>query len=123
MRLPSYPTIRIVALATIVVSCESPVRGCNLNFVHGLRVIVTDSVSGTPLVGPETMVEVRDGTYADTLEPTSPTEYSGAGERAGTYAVTVQRSGYRVWLRNGIRVRAGACHVIPVQVNARLQMQ
>ena len=72
------------------------------------------------LGGVETIVEVRDGAYVDTLPPFG-NEYSGAGERAGTYSVTVQRLGYRVWRNDGRRVREDECHVIPVRVNARLQ--
>ena len=123
MRIPPLPTIGIVAMAAVSLSCKSPVQVCNLNFVYGLTVVVTDSVSGTPLVGLETRVEIRDGAYVDTLEQMTPTEYLGAGERAGTYSVKVQRSGYRVWLSNGIRVREDECHVIPVQVNARIQAE
>jgi hypothetical protein len=123
MRIPLFPTIGIVAMAAVSLSCKSPVQVCNLNFVYGLTVVVTDSVSGTPLVGLETHVEIRDGAYVDTLEQMSPTEYLGAGERAGTYSVKVQRSGYRVWLSNGIRVREDECHVIPVRVNARIQAE
>lgn len=119
----SIPTIGLLALAALSLACESPVQVCNLEFVYGLRIVVADSVSGAPLVGPETVVAIRDGAYVDTLEQMSPTEYLGAGERAGTYAINVQRPGYRVWQRNGIRVHEDVCHVIPVRVNARLQVQ
>jgi hypothetical protein len=33
-----------VAAAVRARDCESPVQVCNLEFVHGLRIVVTDSV-------------------------------------------------------------------------------
>lgn len=69
---------------------------CSLNLVYGLITVVTDSSSGAPLGGVETIVEVRDGAYVDTLPPFG-NEYSGARERPGTYSVKELRLGYRVW--------------------------
>ena len=109
-----------LGLALLIGGCKSPLVACNLNLVYGLIIVVTDSSSEALLGGVETTVEVRDGAYVDTLSLFG-NEYSGAGERPGTYSVTVQRSGYRVWRRDGIRVREDECHVIPVRVNARLQ--
>ena len=109
-----------LGLALLTGACRSPLVACNLNLVYGLTIVVTDSATGTPLTGAATIVEVRDGAYVDTL-PDFGNEYSGAGERPGTYSVTVQRLGYRVWSRDGIRVREDECHVIPVRVTARLQ--
>ena len=110
-----------LGLALFTSSCRSPLVACTLNLVYGLTIVVTDSTSGAPLGGVESIVEVRDGTYVDTLPPFGANEYSGAGERPGTYSVKVQRLGYRVWQSNGIRVRKDECHVIPVRVTARLQ--
>ena len=111
----------LLGLALLTNACRSPLVACNLNLVYGLIIVVTDSSSGAPLGGVETIVEVRDGAYVDTLPPFG-NEYSGAGERPGTYSVKVQRSGYRVWQSSGIRVREDDCHVIPVRVSARLQI-
>ena len=111
----------VLGLALLASACNSPLVACNLNLVYGLTIVVTDSTSGAPLGGLETIVEIRDGAYVDTLPPFGPSEYSGAGERPGTYSVKVQRPGYRVWQGSGIRVREDECHVIPVRVNARLQ--
>ena len=115
------PVIASLGLALLTSGCKSPLVACDLNLVYGLTIVVTDSATGAFLGGPETTVEVRDGSYVDTLPPFGPSEYSGAGERPGTYSVKVQRGGYRVWQRNGIRVREDECHVINVQVQARLQ--
>jgi len=110
-----------LGLALLTSACNSPLVACNLNLVYGLTIVVTDSATGVPLGGSETIVEVRDGAYVDTLPPFGPSEYSGAGERPGTYSVKVQRSGYRVWQRDDIRVRKDECHVNNVRVEVRLQ--
>lgn len=44
-----------------------------------------------------------------------------AGERPGTYTVTVSKPGFRDWQRAGIVVTADECHVHPVELSARLQ--
>ena len=121
MRASFLRRLGFVALCVSTNACDQRLVACNLNLVYGLRVAVTDSISGTPLVGPETIVEVRDGSYVDTLMQGTATDYIGAGERPGTYSIKVQRPAYRVWQRGDIRVREDECHVIPVQVNVRLQ--
>jgi hypothetical protein len=121
MRDSFLPSLRIVALGAFLTACDERPTVCNYNLVYGLTIVVTDSANGNPLVGLETIVEARDGAYVDTLEQVSASEYSDARERAGTYSVRVQRLGYRTWETNGIRVRQGECHVIPVRLNARLQ--
>ena len=121
MRASFFPSLGAVVFGALLTACEDSPTICNYNLVYGLTVVVIDSVTGTPLVGPETIVEATDGAYVDTLEQVSATEYSDARERPGTYSVKVQRQGYRVWQTNGIRVREGECHVSPVRVDARLQ--
>jgi hypothetical protein len=121
MRAFFLPSLGAVVVGALLTACEEQPTVCNYNLVYGLTVVVTDSANGSPLADLETIVEARDGVYVDTLEQVSATEYSDGRERAGTYSVKVQRPGYRVWEANGIRVRQGECHVIPVRVNARLQ--
>lgn len=43
-----------------------------------------------------------------------------AYERPDTYDVTVTASGYKPWIKSGITVTKDACHVIPVNLDARL---
>ena len=121
MRAFVLPALGLIALGGFSYACRYPVQACDLKLVYGLTIVVTDSTSGVPLGGAETLVEVRDGAYVDTLPPFIANEYAGAGERPGTYSVMVQRLGYRLWQSTGIRVREDECHVIPVRVSARLQ--
>jgi hypothetical protein len=46
---------------------------------------------------------------------------SSAGERAGTYDLTIRSPGYRDWTRTGVEVTKDQCHVRPVTLTARLQ--
>ena len=121
MRASFRPGPAAIALFALTSACEQPLRACNYNFVYGRRIAVTDSSTGMNLAGQETIVEVRDGAYVDTVPQATPTEYQGAGERPGTYSIKVQRQGFGVWQNAGIRVGEDECHVIPVLVNARLQ--
>ena len=109
----------IVATA-VVVGCQQPF-GCTADYRFGLTIVVTDSVTGGPLGGEATLVEVRDRSYEAEVSAIGANTFVAAGERAGEYAVRVRRIGYRDWLRVGVRVRGGSCHVTPVTLNARLQ--
>jgi hypothetical protein len=66
----------------------------------------------------------REGAYVDSARMYGdvPVETVGlAEERAGTYEVSVERTGYRSWHRAGVRVTADECHVRTVSLTARLQ--
>lgn len=85
---------------------------CTQEFVYGLNVVVLDATSGQPLVeGIE--VKATDGTYQETLELIPGLEYSyaGAGERAGSYTITVTKSGYQTYTSSPIVVTRNVCHV------------
>jgi hypothetical protein len=45
----------------------------------------------------------------------------GAGERGGTYRVVVQKPGYEDWVKTGVVVAEGRCHVVTTTLTARLQ--
>jgi len=84
---------------------------------------VRDSVTNA-LAGRGASIIARDGVFADTAEhPFAAYDgpYSLARERAGTYTVTVEQQGYRLWSRPGVRVTRDECHVRTVSITARLQ--
>jgi hypothetical protein len=99
---------------------------CTADFRYGMSIYVRDSASGAGLASGSTVI-VRDGSFVDSLTTAFPGSqaadgpFVSAGERAGNYTVTVRRAGYRTWIQAGIVVKADECHVIPVQVVARLQ--
>ena len=82
---------------------------------------IRDSASGT-FVGAGARAIARDGTFADTaFAEATAFPYSLAFERPGSYTVTVEKPGYRLWTRDGVTVTRDRCHVITVSIVARLQ--
>jgi hypothetical protein len=86
---------------------------------------VRDSVTDEPAAADARLI-VRDGSYADTSDQlpapyTDPLVLRAAGERGGWYDVSVEKTGYRDWMRNPVRVNEDGCHVRTVQLQARLQ--
>ena len=118
------------ATAALAIGCQA-ITGrdtvCTTDVLPGLVISVLDSATREPL-GPGTLIVVRDGAYADTARAFLPHGVGGeaqrfafAFERRGTYDVTVERSGYRTWRRNGVRVSGDECHVRTVELTALLQ--
>lgn len=99
---------------------------CTENFAFGLQVAVQDSSTGAPAASGAQLI-ARDGAWADTVAfPSNRPDLDAqplvsAGERPGTYTVTVRKAGFRDWQRTGVVVTADECHVHPVDLTARLQ--
>ena len=64
---------------------------CTLEFVYGLTVTVTDA-AGTPVAG--ATLTLTEGVYSETMEELQDGVYTGAGERGGTYTLTIEADGY-----------------------------
>jgi len=93
---------------------------CTEIFVYGLSVTVVEEGTGTPLADGATLT-LRDGDYVEsTTESFDGRTMMGAGERAGTYVVTVSREGFHTWAATDVVVTADECHVIPVALTAEL---
>ncbi len=110
-------------VSTLATSACNLVPGaCTLQGLPAVSVDVRDSVTNA-LAGRGAAIIARDGVFADTAE--YPFAYDGpyslARERAGTYTVTVEQQGYRLWSRPGVRVTRDECHVRTVSITARLQ--
>lgn len=94
--------------------------GCTDIFVYGLWVEVRDAVSGQP-AATGARLTVREGEYLEVVDtPWNGPSFAAAGERAGTYALTVEHPSYETWTRSGVVVTADECHVTPVDVRAEL---
>lgn len=111
--------LSIVALMVCGTQCPNiPWPVCTLEFVYGVQVELTDAETGEP-VSDATLV-LTEGTYTETMEEIMPGQYVGAGERKGTYDLTVEAEGYNSESRSGIEVDADLCHVIPVRLEIEL---
>jgi hypothetical protein len=112
-----------VLLALLTGCRESPNPGpiCTMIFAYGLSVEIRDAVTGAGIAAGAVAV-ARDGSYSETLEhaPIDSVAVHGAGERAGTYTITVTRPGYATWTSPPVPVTADQCHVRPVLVRAQL---
>ena len=95
---------------------------CTDQFVYGLNVIVLDAVTGNPIFQ-DIEVKAVDGAYQEILELVPGLEYAfvGAGERAGTYVVTVTKAGYQTYTSAPIILTRDECHVIPQSLTVNLQ--
>ena len=100
----------------LISSCEPNEEDqivCTQEFVYGLNVVVLDSETGNPIFQ-DIEVKATDGAYQETLQLIPGLEYSfaGAGERIGTYTITVTKVGYQTYTSSPIVVTRNVCHVI-----------
>ena len=93
---------------------------CTTNFAPAVVVEIHDSTTGVPLAQ-GARGAVQEGTFIDSLRPRTSTSLQAAGERPGTYTVTVVHPGYVPWLRTDVQVQRGECHVQTVTLQALLQ--
>jgi hypothetical protein len=102
----------------------SPV--CTLEMRPALAVYVKDSVTRAGVASGASLV-VREGSYKDSVAaPNSRPDLDNsallaAGERAGTYQVSVLKPGYATWVQSDVRVTSTKCHVNTVNLTALLQ--
>ncbi len=111
----------VVFLAAIVVApsaCNIIGKVCSDEFVYGVHVNAVDSVSGTA-VQAGLNGSLLQSSYSEEMQVFG-NDLFGAGERAGVYSVVVNAAGYETWVSTGVRVRGGDCHVVPVDLKARL---
>lgn len=99
-----------------------PVRPCTMQYVYGVSVNVTDARTGQPINN--AVVTITDGGYSETLQSysyDSDGTYVGAGERPGTYVMTVTAPGYPSPFPQTFTLGFDGCHVIPQSFNVALQ--
>jgi hypothetical protein len=82
---------------------------------------VQDSVTGAN-VAPGATAVLRSGAFIESvvIPPDAPYVSLGMG-RAGTFTVTVSRTGYQTWTKTGVEVEEGTCGPETVQLTARLK--
>ena len=117
---------RMEALLVIATACLGgcgtldPIA-CTAEFRFGISVEVVDAASGAPRADGSTMT-LREGDYVEsTSESFDGRTMVGAGERAGTYAVSVAREGYHTWVLTDVEVTEDECHVDPVSLVSELE--
>ena len=113
-------------MSILAISCNSNDDGngqvnCTDIFVYGLNVSVKDSLTNATLQE-GVMVKAVDGSYLETLqvEESPSTVFVGAGERAGSYILTVSKPGYETYTSEVITLTSDECHVIPKEIAVAL---
>jgi hypothetical protein len=91
---------------------------CTMQFVYGISATVTDATTGANITSGSYLV-AREGSFVDSASAMGDF-LAAAGERAGTYTVTIGRPGYSSFMRTNVVVSRDECHVIPVSLEARL---
>ena len=116
-------TAAIAVLVSVTACYDGDPSGpiaCTAQFVYGLTVTVRDQSTTLPKAEDATLT-LREGAYVEVVTDSwDGTTLVGAGERSGTYAVTVEHAGYETWTRAGVEVSEDECHVIPVSITANL---
>lgn len=95
-------------------TCLGPPGGtmCTAMYAYGVSVTVINSQTGAPVDG--VVLTLTDGAYTETMQAFPSGGYVGAGERPGTYTLTVRADGFADKTMENIVVTADECHVIGV---------
>lgn len=96
---------------------------CTTEARAGIQINIRDAATGQPAANGATVI-ARHNTYIDTLRgfPLADSlTVSGAYERPGIYTIVITKSGYIDWIRPDVVVNRDECHVITVQLDARLE--
>ena len=112
-------------LAATACSGSGPTSvACTAQFVYGLAITVQNAATGAQITDSASVV-VTDGSYKEsyTLGATGQPGgvISAAGERAGTYSISIRKAQFAPYDTAGVTVTKDACHVQTVQVVAKLQ--
>jgi hypothetical protein len=141
VRRPGEVNLTVVALPKVV-SARTPVLSanarlhvaCTADMRAGVNLTFLDSMSGAPVATLSTRrIRATSASRVDSIvvSPsgalilggvwlTGEGRWAFAMESPGTWSVDVEADGYRVWRGDGIVVSRGICHVIAVNVTARL---
>ena len=94
---------------------------CTTEFRYGVSALVSDADPGEPITN--AILTLRDGSYTEVMEPfpTGPGEYAGAGERPGTYTLTIEVPDVATDTISDIEVGFDGCHVIGVALDIRVR--
>ncbi len=96
---------------------------CTLNYVYGLDINLVEKSTENPITG-NVKIIAKDGDYEETLENYDPsTSFYGAGERKGTYTLTVTSDNYKTYISEPIVVTSDECHVITVSKTFELELK
>ena len=94
---------------------------CTRELRFGIQMEVINAESRNPSAAGATMTLNEDTYFESIVGIEDNSMLVGAPERAGTYIVTVARSGYHTWVQTDVVVTADECHVQTVSLIAELE--
>ena len=114
-----HMSVSVAALAGMLGCSDALGTICTDEARPGILVTVRDSVTRAPVSGAR--VVARMGTTIDTSSGLPDGTYPLAYEKPGTYEVTVDQTGYRLWTSGNVPVTRDECHVQTVSLTALIQ--
>jgi hypothetical protein len=118
-------TIAMISFILLFNSCENKNDEiiCTLNYVYGLNIKLIQKSTTNPINGVVKII-AKDGSYEETLENANPNDsFFGAGERRGTYILTVTSDNYKTYTSEPILVTGDECHVTTVSKTFELELK
>ncbi|WP_290628844.1 hypothetical protein [Altibacter sp.] len=118
----SYFILLLCTLMACSKSTTDDAITCTEEFVYGLNVTVRDANTDVLLTNDEVTVLAQDNDYSEMLAFSS-VVFLGAGERPGTYILTVAGANYETLVSDPITIvlTEDECHVIPQAIEVRVQ--
>lgn len=93
---------------------------CTTVYIYGLNVKLIDA-SNSNVITTNVEVKATDGNYEEILMTLEGNEtFSGAGERAGNYTLTITSSNYQTYTSDVIAIDRDVCHVIGQSIEISL---
>ena len=108
----------LMAGTSALPACEYG-AACTTEYRWGVNLTIRDARTQQPIT--TATATLVDGAYRETITLQSfATSYLGAGEREGTYTLTVTAPGYQPSTARTVTVTGDECHVRPVSVTVDL---
>lgn len=105
--------LAVAGLGAVACNVINPIN-CTLEYRYGIYGTVSDNLGAAI---PGLTVTITSLNYSESAVIFNGTQYVGAGEREGTYAITAEAPGYETRIISGVIVAGDECHVTPVQQN------
>lgn len=122
----SKKIIAIISFILLFNSCEEnndEIIICTLNYVYGLHINLVEKTTNNSITGTVNVV-AKDGDYEEILENANPNDsFFGAGERKGTYVITITSNNYKTYISEPIVVTGDECHVTTVSKTFELELK
>ena len=114
-------SILLISFTNCDINDDSDQIICTEQYVFGLNITLKDATTST-IITSDVEVVAKDGDYEETLMTIEGIgSFFGAGERPGTYIVTVTSANYETFTSDPITLTSDVCHVIPKAFEFLLQ--